>query len=582
MRHYVPAHRELDAARQAPARGWDGPGRSPDGYRYYPGGSTVPHHYQDKALPPPPPHHQQYQQAAPAPAPVHTTTIHTKTQASPHFHPYQPKPRPLLFVNTIAPPASSSGGPIAPDMLNQLKPKRKRITPEQFSALTSLFDQTESPSFDVREQLGLKLGMTNREVQVWFQNRRAKMNRLKAQGAATTSASEEEQKDPSPGPAQTTSARSSRTPSPTSLPSSVPRAMGDQISSFRLPVSSPAPLPPLPSPSSPSSPHLNPLSPSLASPHMRPSEAGRARQRPFSHFIEIPDRHTLDYRRSPPGRASSLPLPSPYLGMRSPVSPSFPGASPSPAFSSASSGYFSSTADVTSPYTNASSISSPTSTFFRLSLESPALPSPRSDASGSFSPGLSADLSGAQTPSTPSEASFIRLPPIRKPSEADDPAGPSRTPSDGPSRLNKDGLRLQLPSFQSLVDSVESGTKEGYLSAPTSPIDARPPPPPSPIDSSRLSASHATRAFHLQRRSKHRPSSLSHLLPSTAEEPLGTKSSSPPYEQPVEPLGLGMLAVAAEESLATEKAEQERLESYSRTRRMSYDVNGQLATPHSV
>ncbi|KAI8996818.1 homeobox domain-containing protein [Pilobolus umbonatus] len=62
-----------------------------------------------------------------------------------------------------------------------IKPKRKRISPEQLSALTELFQQTDTPSHDLREKLAKKLEMTNREVQVWFQNRRAKTNRLRLQ-----------------------------------------------------------------------------------------------------------------------------------------------------------------------------------------------------------------------------------------------------------------------------------------------------------------------------------------------------------------------------------------------------------------
>ncbi|CAO0803257.1 unnamed protein product [Mucor circinelloides] len=61
------------------------------------------------------------------------------------------------------------------------KPKRKRITPEQFCLLTELFQETDTPSHDIREALAKKLNMTNREVQVWFQNRRAKMNRSRLQ-----------------------------------------------------------------------------------------------------------------------------------------------------------------------------------------------------------------------------------------------------------------------------------------------------------------------------------------------------------------------------------------------------------------
>ncbi|KAI8069234.1 homeobox domain-containing protein [Gongronella butleri] len=61
------------------------------------------------------------------------------------------------------------------------RPKRKRITPEQYQVLTECFGQTDTPNYELRERLSKQLTMTNREVQVWFQNRRAKMNRLKQQ-----------------------------------------------------------------------------------------------------------------------------------------------------------------------------------------------------------------------------------------------------------------------------------------------------------------------------------------------------------------------------------------------------------------
>ncbi|KAF9425661.1 hypothetical protein BGZ94_007343 [Podila epigama] len=59
------------------------------------------------------------------------------------------------------------------------KAKRKRITTEQLEHLVGLFEKTDTPSFEIREGLAKKLGMTNREIQVWFQNRRAKANRVK-------------------------------------------------------------------------------------------------------------------------------------------------------------------------------------------------------------------------------------------------------------------------------------------------------------------------------------------------------------------------------------------------------------------
>ncbi|ORZ27235.1 hypothetical protein BCR41DRAFT_151831 [Lobosporangium transversale] len=46
------------------------------------------------------------------------------------------------------------------------KAKRKRITPEQLEDLVGLFEKTDTPSFEIRESLAKKLGMTNREIQV--------------------------------------------------------------------------------------------------------------------------------------------------------------------------------------------------------------------------------------------------------------------------------------------------------------------------------------------------------------------------------------------------------------------------------
>ncbi|KAF9281915.1 hypothetical protein BGZ68_006317 [Mortierella alpina] len=84
--------------------------------------------------------------------------------------------------------SSSTGAGTATQQLQQQqqpaaeqpkKAKRKRITPEQLEDLVGLFEKTDTPSFEIRESLAKKLGMTNREIQVWFQNRRAKANRVK-------------------------------------------------------------------------------------------------------------------------------------------------------------------------------------------------------------------------------------------------------------------------------------------------------------------------------------------------------------------------------------------------------------------
>lgn len=53
-----------------------------------------------------------------------------------------------------------------------LKPKRKRISPEQLKVLNSVFQTTYFPSTQLRISLGLQLKLSPRTIQIWFQNRR--------------------------------------------------------------------------------------------------------------------------------------------------------------------------------------------------------------------------------------------------------------------------------------------------------------------------------------------------------------------------------------------------------------------------
>ncbi|KAI8365002.1 Homeodomain-like protein [Choanephora cucurbitarum] len=82
----------------------------------------------------------------------------------PPLHQHTPcRPRPLFTVNHHRIVTSLSKG------------KRKRILPYQYNRLVQVFDQTDTPSSEKRGQLAEELDMTKREVQVWFQNRRAKI-----------------------------------------------------------------------------------------------------------------------------------------------------------------------------------------------------------------------------------------------------------------------------------------------------------------------------------------------------------------------------------------------------------------------
>jgi hypothetical protein len=66
---------------------------------------------------------------------------------------------------------------------NEVK-HRKRTTRAQTKILEEQFKTTDKPDAATRGELSIRLGMTPREVQVWFQNRRAKEKKLRAQALA--------------------------------------------------------------------------------------------------------------------------------------------------------------------------------------------------------------------------------------------------------------------------------------------------------------------------------------------------------------------------------------------------------------
>lgn len=52
------------------------------------------------------------------------------------------------------------------DMDKMIRPKRKRINPQQLETLLGMFAHTDTPSYELRDRIGTQLGMSNREVQV--------------------------------------------------------------------------------------------------------------------------------------------------------------------------------------------------------------------------------------------------------------------------------------------------------------------------------------------------------------------------------------------------------------------------------
>jgi hypothetical protein len=68
---------------------------------------------------------------------------------------------PILTSGTVSPVMGNA------TTANQLsKAKRKRISPAQYNRLMEIFDQTDTPSSEIRENLAEELDMTKREVQV--------------------------------------------------------------------------------------------------------------------------------------------------------------------------------------------------------------------------------------------------------------------------------------------------------------------------------------------------------------------------------------------------------------------------------
>jgi hypothetical protein len=71
--------------------------------------------------------------------------------------------------------------PIPPPLMapfdREISPPRKRTrtTPQQLDVLEKSFIVNPSPNHRTREQLSLQLGMPERSIQIWFQNRRAKV-----------------------------------------------------------------------------------------------------------------------------------------------------------------------------------------------------------------------------------------------------------------------------------------------------------------------------------------------------------------------------------------------------------------------
>ncbi|KAJ1907138.1 hypothetical protein LPJ81_000949 [Coemansia sp. IMI 209127] len=133
---------------------------------------------------------QQFSQAARPAPPLPSQYPHPHSAPVSHQHHHHQQGMPQLVS-----PQQQQQRPTQQAPLVELKPNfynpyhvkhRRRTSKDQLALLEGTFKTTPKPSSELRKQLATALHMSAREVQIWFQNRRAKQKNMMLRASSNT------------------------------------------------------------------------------------------------------------------------------------------------------------------------------------------------------------------------------------------------------------------------------------------------------------------------------------------------------------------------------------------------------------
>lgn len=93
---------------------------------------------------------------------------------------------PVVNNKRPAPVTASGEAASKKDPAEQERKKRKRVTEEQLTVLETIFATDKMPDQKLRLQLAQRLGMSSRRVQIWFQNKRAKLKKANSNSPSSS------------------------------------------------------------------------------------------------------------------------------------------------------------------------------------------------------------------------------------------------------------------------------------------------------------------------------------------------------------------------------------------------------------